>query len=162
SAVRRAQALLAGDASGEVGQHVQAWRSELETVDRLEQIRMNQALPVIARKAEHSQRDEPKPADADENDEWRWDRGWDFAGADRPCGKESAGWGLGKPPVEIERSAEHIRRSPIKRELVAALDDWYQVTTMPENSTAKDKVGSGRKELLQIARLADPDPWRNR
>src|SRR5262249_37243886 len=50
----------------------------------------------------------------------------------------------------------------IKRELVAALDDWYQVTTMSDNSTANSKRRPGRKELLDVARLADPDPWRGR
>ena len=41
------------------------------------------------------------------------------------------------------------------------LDDWYHVIRVMEPSEMK-KNSSGRNKLLQIARLADPDPWRDR
>jgi serine/threonine protein kinase len=50
-------------------------------------------------------------------------------------------------------AAEHIRHSPIRESLLAALDDW----ALGEEDVAL------RSRLLQVARWADPDPsWRDR
>ena len=55
--------------------------------------------------------------------------------------------------VSSDQAGVQIRESPIREELVAALDDWALVT--PDASL--------RVRLLQVARLADPDPtWRDR
>ena len=55
--------------------------------------------------------------------------------------------------VASDEAGVEIRESPIREELVAALEDWALVT--PDASL--------RVRLLQVARLADPDPtWRDR
>ena len=61
---------------------------------------------------------------------------------------------------DIEKSADRIRKSAIKKELVAALDDWYQITQKSDSDL--HNIGSGTKELLEIACRADPDTWRDR
>jgi tetratricopeptide (TPR) repeat protein len=52
----------------------------------------------------------------------------------------------------VERSVSRIRESSIRLPLVAALDFWALVT----------RDGSLRERLLDVARRADPDPWRDR
>jgi serine/threonine protein kinase/Tfp pilus assembly protein PilF len=55
--------------------------------------------------------------------------------------------------LEYDLAVAEIRDSPIREELVAALDDWALVT--PDANL--------RARLLRVARLADPDPvWRDR
>ena len=49
-----------------------------------------------------------------------------------------------------------LRKPVLARRLVAALDDWAAVRRTQRN----DRVSARR--LLAVARLADPDPWRNR
>src|SRR5262245_32555549 len=51
-------------------------------------------------------------------------------------------------------AAERIRASGIRESLAAALDDWAWVTV--------NTGPGGRERLLAVARLADPDDWRNR
>jgi serine/threonine-protein kinase len=53
--------------------------------------------------------------------------------------------------AEVEVAAQ-IRRKPIRYALVAALDHW--ASAFPDKSKL-------RPRLLEIARRADPDPWRN-
>jgi serine/threonine protein kinase/Tfp pilus assembly protein PilF len=54
---------------------------------------------------------------------------------------------------DVDLAGPEVRKSPIRDELVAALDDWALVTA---DITL-------RARLLRVARLADPDPvWRDR
>jgi tetratricopeptide (TPR) repeat protein len=60
--------------------------------------------------------------------------------------------GLGEEGEAAEVVAGRIRDSAVREQLVAALDYWAAVTTTP-----------GRQAwLLEVARRADPDPWRDR
>jgi serine/threonine-protein kinase len=65
--------------------------------------------------------------------------------------------GLSVAEGEVARTAEAIRKLPIRYALVAALDHWAFRVHDP-NSLDKQPVGP----LLAIARAADPDPWRTR
>ena len=51
-----------------------------------------------------------------------------------------------------ETVAARVSDSPVRKALVAALDDWASCTADPRR----------RAWLLEVARLADPDPWRDR
>jgi serine/threonine-protein kinase len=71
----------------------------------------------------------------------------DYAAAFREAGLAVEGEG-----VEAAAVAARIRASAVREPLVAALDDWAAV--------APGRWRRGR--LLEVARLADPDPWRDR
>jgi serine/threonine-protein kinase len=64
---------------------------------------------------------------------------------------DAAGFGPFKLAPKVV--AERINRSPARAELIAALDDWALCS-------AQD--GLRRTWLMNTARLADPDPWRDR
>jgi serine/threonine protein kinase/Flp pilus assembly protein TadD len=61
-------------------------------------------------------------------------------------------YGIDVNALDAEEAAERIRARTIPVELVAALDDWARWT-------AKDDE---RIHLSAVARLVDPDSWRNR
>jgi serine/threonine-protein kinase len=60
--------------------------------------------------------------------------------------------GLGKPADDEAVVAEQVRTSAVAGPLVAALDDWASIA----------KAQESRRWLVAVARLADPDPWRDR
>jgi serine/threonine protein kinase/Flp pilus assembly protein TadD len=60
--------------------------------------------------------------------------------------------GLGEEGDDAGSVAARIRASAIREQLVAALDDWAAVTNQ----------ATRRGWLLRVARLADPDAWRDR
>jgi serine/threonine-protein kinase len=74
----------------------------------------------------------------------------------RPAAQDYAGAfgeaGLGKVGDNEAAVAARIRDSGVEGQLVAALDDWASVTKEPKS----------RAWLFRVARLAAPDPWRNR
>jgi tetratricopeptide (TPR) repeat protein len=78
--------------------------------------------------------------------------GFDNRRADRDYAGAFAEAGLGREGDDPERVAARIRAAAVKRELVAALDDWAAMTGNPKR----------RGWLLAVARRADPDPWRDR
>ena len=53
---------------------------------------------------------------------------------------------------DLEVVADKVAESNIEAPLIAALDDWAACTADPKR----------RDRLLKLARLADPDPWRDR
>ncbi len=59
--------------------------------------------------------------------------------------------GLGTVGVDAPGVASRLRESPVRASIVAALDDWAACAEKPE-----------RAWILEIARLTDPDPWRDR
>ena len=60
--------------------------------------------------------------------------------------------GLGEPPDDSEGTAARVRASKWAAHIVAALDDWTVCA-----------VDQARQAwLLDVARRADPDPWRDR
>jgi tetratricopeptide (TPR) repeat protein len=68
--------------------------------------------------------------------------------------EEAFAWyGLDVDHLDPQQAGEFIRSRSIALQLVAALDDWAFI----------GKRGSkGRRHLLAISRVADPDPWRDR
>jgi tetratricopeptide (TPR) repeat protein len=82
------------------------------------------------------------------------ERGFDHAKVVRAYDQVFGKAGL---PVAVEGAAglaEKIRRSPIREQLVAILDDWALAAWMFGRQAL-----AGR--LLALARQADPDPWRD-
>src|SRR5262249_30667742 len=73
------------------------------------------------------------------------------AGAFRDAGMDLAVL----PPVESGAKLA-ARPTPVRVALAAALDDWAAARRI----SRRDEAGARR--LIQIARLADPDPWRDR
>ncbi|HEY7423919.1 MAG TPA: protein kinase [Gemmataceae bacterium] len=64
-------------------------------------------------------------------------------------------YGLDVENLEPAEAGERIRAQSIHRQLVTALDHWAFLLT---NRNDRDRV----KQLLAVARAADPDPWRDR
>jgi serine/threonine-protein kinase len=79
---------------------------------------------------------------------------YDYDGADRAFAAAFATRGLDVKVLDLDEAAGRIQSSAIRRQLVGALDDWASV---------KDDLqpGSGQR-LLELARRADDDPWRQR
>jgi tetratricopeptide (TPR) repeat protein len=76
----------------------------------------------------------------------------DFAGADQAYAAAFASYGLNLETLDPAEAAERIRTSPIRTQLVAALDDWAFV---------KKQLRAGPEDAARlVARLADDDPWR--
>ena len=71
--------------------------------------------------------------------------GQDYAAAFRDAG-------LAQEGDDTETVAARIGASAIREQLAAALDDWATITDDPPRSAW----------LLEVARRADPDPWRDR
>jgi tetratricopeptide (TPR) repeat protein len=63
-------------------------------------------------------------------------------------------YGLDLEVLDAQTAAERIRASAIKPHLIAALEDWTFLRPRAERP--------GMADLLAIARLADPDLWRDR
>jgi serine/threonine-protein kinase len=76
----------------------------------------------------------------------------DFAGAERLYAAAFADAGLGREGDDVAAVAARVQTSPLRAEIVAALDDWASIT------------GDLRRRawLLEVARKADPDPARDR
>jgi tetratricopeptide (TPR) repeat protein/serine/threonine protein kinase len=63
--------------------------------------------------------------------------------------------GLTPAPGRQKEVALLIRQSAIKDQLLAALDDWAYCEQLANNPELT-------RRLLEVARLTDPDPWRNK
>ena len=74
------------------------------------------------------------------------------ARADRDYAEAFRDQGLGEPPDDPEEVAAQVRASRWAAHLVAALDDWAVCAADPAR----------QDWLLEVARRADPDPWRDR
>ena len=77
---------------------------------------------------------------------------FEAAGLDPLYEEAFAKAGLGRPGDDSEAVAARVRGSPVRAEIVAALDDWASLT----HDQAR------RAWLLAVARRADPDPLRDR
>jgi serine/threonine-protein kinase len=74
------------------------------------------------------------------------------ARADRDYAAAFRDHGLGEPPNDPQGSAARVRASKWAAHVVAALDDWAVCAADPAQ----------QDWLLEVARRADPDPWRDR
>jgi tetratricopeptide (TPR) repeat protein len=79
---------------------------------------------------------------------------FDSAGADAAYAGAFRAYGI---DVTSPKAADALRASGIRAALGAALDDWARA----RRSAGKGKTPTWR-QLLALARKADPDPWRNR
>ena len=132
AAARRAEELLPTEGSDELRRQVRERRADLEMVAQLADIRLQSAAADKEGNFDNALRD---PAYAQVFRE----HGFDFARGVRD-------------PEAVQR----IRAKSIAVELAAALGDWAVVSrqTRPKGDTTW-------KDLLAIARVADPDPFRN-
>jgi serine/threonine-protein kinase len=66
--------------------------------------------------------------------------------------------GIDMTSISPEQVGTQIRSRPaaVKVALAAALDDWAAI----RRSKGDDQAGA--RQLIEVARLVDPDPWRNR
>jgi tetratricopeptide (TPR) repeat protein/serine/threonine protein kinase len=141
AALKRAEGLLAAGAPNrELQQRIQSWRTDLDALTRLEDIRL-----------------------AYQNSE---QEGWDFRPA-ALAGYEQTfrALGIDIDALPIDENAARIRARPIADHLIAALDDWAHVRAV----AATEKVGSAspdvktwRQRPLTVARAADNGEFPNR
>jgi serine/threonine-protein kinase len=80
-------------------------------------------------------------------------RRFDYESADRSYAGEFAEAGLGTVGDDPQAVADRVRDSAVRCALVAALDDW---------ALCASRQRWRRDWLLEVARRADPDPWRDR
>jgi tetratricopeptide (TPR) repeat protein len=76
---------------------------------------------------------------------------FDPAVTDRRYREAFAGAGIGAPGEDPGAAAARVAGSRVREAVLAALDDWALVAS-----------GAGRDWALEVARRADPDPWRDR
>jgi serine/threonine protein kinase/Flp pilus assembly protein TadD len=69
-------------------------------------------------------------------------------------------YGIDIDALDRDEAARRIRDKSIRYELAVFLDSWSHVRRRLENRGAK-RAGKDWKELLEVARAADPDPWRD-
>jgi tetratricopeptide (TPR) repeat protein/tRNA A-37 threonylcarbamoyl transferase component Bud32 len=67
------------------------------------------------------------------------------------------GYGIDVDTLDGEEAAERIRARSIRADLAAGLDHWAALLKEPRKKGLKT-----RKDLLAVARAADPDPYRQR
>jgi tetratricopeptide (TPR) repeat protein len=132
SAARRAQGLLAGaDVDKTLRERVRARLADLELLDKLENIRLVQGTAV---KGGH----------------------FDWEKVDSLFRQTFLDAGLDIQGLPPEEAGERIRQTTVAVELASVLDEWVP--------NCRDKEGKKKKQawnhLLQVARAADPDPWR--
>jgi hypothetical protein len=133
AALRRAEGFLrAGHADEGQRRQVQRWQKDLALVARLEEIRLVKEAGVA----------------------------FAFEGADGAYDAAFNGYGLNlkntahNKGLPLDVAAQRIRDSAIKAQLVAALQDW-----------AWDNLRTSRpgwERLIEVARQAEPDEWRDR
>jgi tetratricopeptide (TPR) repeat protein len=126
TAMVRAEGRVAGGGPAPLLSEVQRLRKDVSVADELERIRLRRATIV--------------------------DGQFDDASADRDYAKMFQERGLAVEGEDPQRVAKRIQGSPIRAQLVAALDDW---------AIATDKQVRG-VWLLGVARQADPGPWSDR
>jgi tetratricopeptide (TPR) repeat protein len=85
------------------------------------------------------------------------DTGLDLAGVDREYAAAFQGYGIDVQALAPEEVAARIRARPIKGQVAAGLDHW----TFVRRRAGRPEAGPWQR-LAGVARLVDPDPWRNR
>lgn len=83
------------------------------------------------------------------------DGGYDTASGDPAYEKAFREYGIDVEAQSPGEVAEKIRARPIREQLAGAFDDWARIRRIARRND------SSWKRLDEIARLADPDPWRN-
>src|SRR5262249_36014483 len=87
--------------------------------------------------------------------------GFDLNEEDRGNARAFREYGIDIDALDRGEAAKRIRARPIRYELAVLLDSWSYVRRRLAKRGSR-QIGKGWKELLQVARAADPDPWRDR
>jgi serine/threonine protein kinase len=151
AAVNRADQLLAAAGRTERPQRLVQLREELGMVERLEAIpkpkREAKTRGAIAGDPEHRLQ---QAAVSEQHY---------FTGrqSDEKFAEVFQDYGIDVDALTPEEAAAEIQRRSVHPALVKALDEWA-----PLRHSARGQNNAGWKKLVAIARLADPDPWRNR
>jgi tetratricopeptide (TPR) repeat protein/serine/threonine protein kinase len=133
AAARRAEAAAAGGAAdAATARQVRARVKDLTFLDRLEQIRMQQATWV--------------------------ERAFDNAGAVRGYGRAFREYDVNVEELPVETSVDQLKARPaLAIPLAAALDGWVDAQWVVAGNDA-----AGWKVLVAVARGIDPEPLRDR
>jgi serine/threonine-protein kinase len=149
AAVRRAEALLAGDPDDDTERRARAAAKELTAEERA-------AREAAAREAQDrrmvARLEEIRLRQSEVKDGW-----FDLAGADKDYAEAFRTYGIDVEKLEPAEAANRIRARAVHVELATALDDWAML-----RRTLNRKQDEGWKRLFAVARAADPDPWRDR
>jgi serine/threonine protein kinase/tetratricopeptide (TPR) repeat protein len=132
SAARRAVERAADGARWDTRDQARAVREDLEMVQRVDEIRLVEGTLT--------ERDS-----------------FDFTDVDRAYARAFRDYGIDVEDLEPAEAAQRIRARSIPVELAAALDDWARASW-----ASRGRRDGCWRNLLAIARLADPDLWRDR
>ncbi len=135
SAVERAEKLLDAAGRRDVPQHLRELKSDLAMVVRL------QSIYPEAKAAQHS---------SQEGHFWGEEQDAEFAEAFRQ-------FGIDINAQEPAESARWIDGRSMRQALVKALDEWAAARRRTHGNN-----DPGWRKLVEVARQADPDVWRNR
>jgi len=87
--------------------------------------------------------------------------GFDLKGEDSGNARAFWEYGIDIDALSRDEAATRIRARSIRYELAVLLDTWSHVRRRLAQQGSKP-IGKDWKELLEVARAADPDPWRDR
>jgi eukaryotic-like serine/threonine-protein kinase len=87
--------------------------------------------------------------------------GFDLREEDRGNARAFREYGIDIDALDRDEAATRIRARSIRYELAVLLDSWSHVRRRLAQQGAKP-IGKDWRELLAVARAADPDPWRDR
>ena len=132
--LEQAQLRFGDDGPAWLRSHLDQARRDQQLLERLEAIRMTRSTFVEGR------------------DNHLADVRFNNAQADREYEKAFRDAALGEPPDDPDGAAGRVKASAVRVPLVAALDDWAVCAP----------YGVRRDWVLQVARGADPDAWRDR
>jgi tetratricopeptide (TPR) repeat protein len=140
SSARTAEAqLVSGVVRGELRQQVKHVVADLAMLGELEEIRLGQARVTEGH--------------------------FDIAGADVAYAQAFRSYGIDVEALAVPEAGARIRERAIGTQLAAALDNWALARRERERqeSGMRSQPAPGRfawTRLLEVARVADPDPWR--
>jgi serine/threonine protein kinase len=157
SAVRRAEGVLAGTwPDPRLRQQIEQLAKDLEMAQRLEEARLRGAA---LRNTEVFIANDGRIGKSP-GTEWilglmaEKEGNFDWEGAVQAYAAAFLEYGLWVYVLDPQEAGERIRSSSIRMQLVVALDDWAYAT---------QKTGMANwGRLVEVARAADPDPWRGR
>jgi hypothetical protein len=87
--------------------------------------------------------------------------GFDLKEEDSGNARAFREYGIDIDALSRDEAATRIRARSIRFELAVLLDSWSHVRRRLAEQGSKP-IGKDWKELLEVARTADPDPWRDR
>ena len=86
--------------------------------------------------------------------------GFDLKEEDRGIARAFREYGMDIDALDRDVAAMRIKARPIRFELAVFLDSWSYVRRRLE-AQSPIRAGKNWRELLEVARVADPDPWRD-